>query len=106
MNKKSNRCSSQCNYDHDRWNNSFSLRGSRRENICYCYESCREIHIMRKEADGFKEAIEDEGGKVIIKHPETATADAQISVVQSLISQEVDAICIAGNDEKCTSGMS
>lgn len=52
-----------------------------------------------KEADGFKEAIEDEGGKVIIKHPETATADAQISVVQSLISQEVDAICIAGNDE-------
>lgn len=52
-----------------------------------------------KEADGFKEAIEDEGGKVIIKHPETAPADAQISVVQSLISQEVDAICIAGNDE-------
>ena len=29
-----------------------------------------------KEADGFKEAIEDEGGKIIIKHPETATADA------------------------------
>lgn len=52
-----------------------------------------------KEAEGFKEAIEAEGGEVIIKHPETATADAQIPVVQSLISQGVDAICIAGNDE-------
>lgn len=52
-----------------------------------------------KEAEGFKEVIEAEGGSVIVKHPETATADAQISVIQSLISQEVDAICIAGNDE-------
>lgn len=52
-----------------------------------------------KEASGFQEVIEAEGGTVIVKHPETATADAQISVVQSLISQEVDAICIAGNDE-------
>lgn len=52
-----------------------------------------------KEAEGFKQAIEDEDGKVVVKHPETATADAQISVIQSLISQEVDAICIAGNDE-------
>lgn len=52
-----------------------------------------------KEAEGFKEVIEAEGGKVIVRHPETATAGAQISVVQSLISQEVDAICIAGNDE-------
>ena len=33
------------------------------------------------------------------KRQETATADAQISVIQSLISQQVDAICIAGNDE-------
>lgn len=33
------------------------------------------------------------------KTPETATADAQISVIQSLISQQVDGICIAGNDE-------
>lgn len=46
-----------------------------------------------------KEIIEAEGGTAIIKHPETATADAQISVIQSLISQQVDEICIAGNDE-------
>lgn len=52
-----------------------------------------------KEAQGFKEVIEAEGGTAIVKHPETATADAQISVIQSLISQQVDGICIAGNDE-------
>ena len=46
-----------------------------------------------------KEIIEAEGGTAIIKHPETATADAQISVIQLLISQQVDGICIAGNDE-------
>lgn len=52
-----------------------------------------------KEAEGFKEVVEAEGGTCVIQHPETATADAQISVIQSLISQNVDAICIAGNDE-------
>ena len=57
------------------------------------------ILTNEKEAQGFKEIIEAEGGTAIIKHPETATADAQISVIQSLISQQVDAICIAGNDE-------
>ncbi len=30
--------------------------------------------------------------------PEKATADAQIPLIQSLISQEVDAIAIASND--------
>lgn len=52
-----------------------------------------------KEAQGFREVIEAMGGTCIIKHPEQATADAQVSVIQSLISQDVDAICIAGNDE-------
>ncbi len=52
-----------------------------------------------KEAQGFEEVITAEGGEAIVKHPESATADAQISVIQSLISQGVDAICIAGNDE-------
>ena len=52
-----------------------------------------------KEADGFKQAIEQEGGTCIVKHPEAATADAQVSVIQSLISQKVDSICIAANDE-------
>ncbi|MBU3840101.1 MAG: rhamnose ABC transporter substrate-binding protein [Candidatus Ruminococcus intestinipullorum] len=52
-----------------------------------------------READGFKEVIEAAGGECIIKHPEQATADAQVSVIQSLISQGVDSICIAANDE-------
>lgn len=52
-----------------------------------------------KEAEGFQEVIESLGGECIIKHPESATADAQVSVIQSLISQGVDSICIAANDE-------
>lgn len=52
-----------------------------------------------KEAEGFQEVIEKEGGTCIVKHPEAATADAQVSVIQSLISQGVDSICIAANDE-------
>lgn len=52
-----------------------------------------------KEAEGFKQIIEQEGGTCIVKHPETATADAQVSVIQSLISQKVDSIAIAANDE-------
>lgn len=52
-----------------------------------------------REASGFEEVITAEGGEAIVKHPESATADAQVSVIQSLISQGVDAICIAANDE-------
>jgi rhamnose transport system substrate-binding protein len=52
-----------------------------------------------KEAQGFQEVVEAEGGEAIVKHPESATADAQVSVIQSLISQGVDSICIAANDE-------
>ncbi len=51
-----------------------------------------------KEAEGFVKAVEEMGGKAIVQHPESATADAQISVIQSLISQGVDSIAIAGND--------
>lgn len=52
-----------------------------------------------KAAEGFKSVIEASGGKCIVKHPEAATADAQISVIQSLISQGVSSIAIAANDE-------
>ena len=41
-----------------------------------------------KEAEGFKEVIEANGGTAIIQHPEAPTADAQVSVIQSLISQD------------------
>ncbi len=52
-----------------------------------------------KEAAGFQDVIEAEGGTCIVQHPEAATADAQIQVIQSLISQGVDSICLAANDE-------
>ncbi len=51
-----------------------------------------------KEAEGFQEVIEAAGGNVIVQNPESATADAQITVIQSLISQNVDSIAIAAND--------
>lgn len=52
-----------------------------------------------KEVEGFTEVAEAAGYEVVVKYPEQATADAQQSVIQSLISQNVDAICIAANDE-------
>ena len=51
-----------------------------------------------KEAQGFKEVIEAAGATCIVKEPETATADAQIPMIQSLISQKVNSIAIASND--------
>ncbi len=51
-----------------------------------------------READGFKKAIEAAGGEAVVNYPEAATADAQITVIQSLISQGVDSIAVAAND--------
>ena len=49
-------------------------------------------------AASFVEAAEAEGATVDVVYPETATADAQIKVLDNLISQQPDAICIAAND--------
>lgn len=49
-------------------------------------------------AASFQETVEAEGGEVKVVYPETATADAQIKVLDNLISQDFDAICIAAND--------
>ncbi len=51
------------------------------------------------EAQGFQDAIEAAGATCIVSYPESATADAQITVLQSLISQGVDSITVAANDE-------
>ena len=58
-----------------------------------------------KEAEGFTEVVEGEGGSVVIQHPESATADAQIAVINSLISQGVDAIAVAANDTNALSAV-
>ena len=49
-------------------------------------------------AKSFQETVEAEGGEVQVVYPETATADAQIKVLDNLISQDYDAICISAND--------
>jgi len=51
-----------------------------------------------KQCAGFQEAIEAAGGTAIIKAPESATAEAQITMINELVAQKVDAIAIAGND--------
>lgn len=54
-----------------------------------------------REAAGFEEAMKAMGysdSQIIIRHPEAATADAQITTINELISQNVSAIAIAAND--------
>ncbi|MCR5716153.1 MAG: substrate-binding domain-containing protein [Lachnospiraceae bacterium] len=49
-------------------------------------------------ASGFEEVITAAGLNCVVQHPESATADAQIAVIQSLISQGVSSIAVAAND--------
>jgi len=51
-----------------------------------------------KEASGFREVIEEAGGTCIIKYPESATVEGQITMINELVAQNVDAIAIASND--------
>jgi rhamnose transport system substrate-binding protein len=51
-----------------------------------------------KEMEGFKNAIEELGHEAILKAPDQPTAEAQIQMIEELISQKVDAIGIVGND--------
>lgn len=52
-----------------------------------------------KMMDGFQEAIEEVGGEVILRAPDQPTAEGQIQIIEQLITQQVDAIAIAGNDQ-------
>lgn len=51
-----------------------------------------------KEAEGFTRAVEEFGGEVVVKQPEKASAEDQITMIGELVAQRVDAIAIAGND--------
>lgn len=51
-----------------------------------------------KMMDGFKKVIEEAGATVILKAPDAATAEAQITMINELVAQKVNAIAIAGND--------
>ena len=52
-----------------------------------------------KQIEGFKMAIEEQGYQVIEKTPDQPTAEQQINIIQELITQGVDGIAIAANDE-------
>src|SRR5271169_1520459 len=47
---------------------------------------------------GAEEAQKEIGGKVVQEAPSQATAEAQIPFINTLVSQKVDVIAIAGND--------
>ena len=51
-----------------------------------------------KEAAGFRTVIEDAGATCVVKAPDSATAEAQITMINELVSQHVNAIAVAGND--------
>ncbi len=51
-----------------------------------------------KVMEGFKTAIEEQGGECILRAPDLPTAEAQIMVIEELIAQRVDAIGLAAND--------
>jgi len=51
-----------------------------------------------KEMEGYKKAIEELGHEVILKAPDQATAEAQITMIDELITQKVDSIAIVAND--------
>ena len=51
-----------------------------------------------KEAEGFTTALDALGYKYVVKYPEQATADAQITMINELVAQNVSSIAIAAND--------
>lgn len=51
-----------------------------------------------KEMEGYKKAIEELGYEAILKAPDQATAEAQITMIDELISQKVASIAIVAND--------
>ena len=61
--------------------------------------------FMERMASGFVEVVEAAGGQVVVQNPESATPDAQIAVIQSLISQGVSSIAVDGNDANALSAV-
>jgi len=47
-----------------------------------------------KQMGGFKAGIEEQGFQAILRAPDQPTAEAQIQIIEQLISQKVVSICI------------
>lgn len=52
-----------------------------------------------KQMEGFEEAINELGAESILRAPAEPTVEAQIAMIEQLITQRVDSIAIAGNDK-------
>ena len=53
---------------------------------------------MQKEFEGFENACKELGVTALYKGPDQATPEKQIEVINQLVSQNVDLICVAAND--------
>lgn len=51
-----------------------------------------------REASGFEEVIKQAGATAIVKHPAEITAEAQITLINELVAQNVKGIAVAAND--------
>lgn len=51
-----------------------------------------------KQMDGFRQAVEELGHEAILKAPDQPTAEAQIAMIEELISQKVSVIAMVAND--------
>jgi len=51
-----------------------------------------------KQMEGFKNGIEEQGFEAILRAPDLPTAEAQIQIIEQLIAQNVDSICVTAND--------
>ena len=51
-----------------------------------------------KQMQGFEEGIEEQGFEAITRAPDQPTAEAQIQIIEQLITQKVASISITGND--------
>lgn len=54
--------------------------------------------FMERMASGFEEACGELGVEYIVKAPEAPTVEAQMAMLEELITQQVDAIAVAAND--------
>ena len=51
-----------------------------------------------RQMGGFRDGIEEQGHEAILRAPDLPTAEAQIQMIDQLVAQRVNSICIVGND--------
>jgi rhamnose transport system substrate-binding protein len=51
-----------------------------------------------RQMGGFEDGIKEQGFEAILRAPDLPTAEAQITMIDQLVAQKVNSICIVGND--------